>query len=195
VDENCGPCRNATNLTTTNVTASGATLNWSAPATPQQWQVQYKSLSNGSKWITITVSGTARSLTLSSLLSNNRYKWNIRARCNGTWTAYSSEVQFTTLAAIYSSITQAKAGRAPEEETLVVPNLLHRSQLWYIPSLPAPNRVIVTDINGRIILKAPNYSNQHSFINVASGIYFYQIQTTKPDGKPKLYKGKLLIID
>ena len=80
-------------------------------------------------------------------------------------------------------------------ETLVVPNLLHRSQVWRIPSLPANNQVVVIDVNGRVILQVRNYQNGYSFSNAAAGIYFYQIQTTDNDGKPHVYKGKLLITD
>lgn len=82
-----------------------------------------------------------------------------------------------------------------EKSALVVPNLLHRGEVWRIPSLPANNQVIVTDMNGRVMLQARNYVNGHSFSNVTPGMYFYQIQTTASNGKPALYKGKLLITD
>lgn len=95
--------------------------------------------------------------------------------------------------------TAAEVTGRPEtpvvEKRLVVPNFLHRNEQWRIPSLPANNQVIVTDMNGRVIMQARNYGNGRSFSNAATGMYFYQIQTTNSDGKPVLYKGKLLITD
>ena len=98
VDENCtAACQNATNLTTSGITSNSATFNWTASANPTQWQVQYKSTNQGSKWIDVTVSGTARSVTISSLAANQSYQWHIRAKCGKTCTAYSNTVSFKTL--------------------------------------------------------------------------------------------------
>ena len=98
VDENCtAACQNATNLTTSGITSNSATFNWTASANPTQWQVQYKSTNQGSKWIDVTVSGTARSVTISSLAANQSYQWHIRAKCGKTCTAYSNTVNFKTL--------------------------------------------------------------------------------------------------
>lgn len=81
------------------------------------------------------------------------------------------------------------------EKRLAVPNVLHRNEQWRIPSLPSNNQVMVMDVNGRVIMQARNYGNGRSFSSAATGMYFYQIQTTDSNGKPKLYKGKLLITD
>jgi hypothetical protein len=99
VDENCGACGNATAFSTTGITASGATLNWIANVNPVQWQVEYKKISAGSKWITITLSGSARSVSISSLAAKQMYNWHIRAKCGKQWTAFSNTVSFKTLAA------------------------------------------------------------------------------------------------
>lgn len=50
----------------------------------------------------------------------------------------------------------AEKGNALQEaeESLVVPNLLNRSQHWRIPNLPAQNKVTVVDANGHIALQA-----------------------------------------
>ncbi|MEJ7681429.1 MAG: GEVED domain-containing protein [Segetibacter sp.] len=67
VDENCGPCANATGFTTTNITTTSATFNWTASATLVQWQVQYKSTNQGSKWVDVAVASSSRSVTITGL--------------------------------------------------------------------------------------------------------------------------------
>jgi hypothetical protein len=98
IDEaGCAVCKNATALTTTNITAYGAILNWSAVADPVQWQVEYKKISTGSKWTIITLPGYVRSVNISSLLANQRYNWNISAKCGKKWTSFCDVASFKTL--------------------------------------------------------------------------------------------------
>lgn len=121
VDEaGCTLCANGTGLTTTSITSSGAVLKWNALANAVQWEIEYKKTATGSKWITITLPGTARSLTLSSLLANQNYKWHLRAKCNKTWTSFSNDISFKTLTAQKTSnaITQqARPLNVAEEES------------------------------------------------------------------------------
>ena len=99
VDEQpCYPCLNATGLTTTNITATSAKLNWIATANPVQWQVQYKTTKLGSKWVDVLLTGDKRSVTISSLLANQEYNWHIRAKCGKNWTEYSGAISFKNLA-------------------------------------------------------------------------------------------------
>jgi hypothetical protein len=69
----CYPCQNATNLTTTNITATSAQLNWKATANPTQWQLEYKSTAPGAKWIDVFVTGNIRSAKISSLVAKQSY--------------------------------------------------------------------------------------------------------------------------
>lgn len=41
VTPTCGPCKNATNLTTIHITSNSASLNWMSLANPVQWNVRY----------------------------------------------------------------------------------------------------------------------------------------------------------
>jgi hypothetical protein len=97
-NENCGPCTNATNLTTSNITSTSAKLNWAANVNPDQWQVQYKSTAPGAKWIDVSVAVTARSVTITGLTPKTSYNWHIRAKCGTKWTDYSGSISFKTLA-------------------------------------------------------------------------------------------------
>ena len=103
VDENCGSCGNATALNTTGITSNSATLNWVASVNPVQWQVEYKKITMGSKWIAIKLPGSDRSVTISSLNANQKYNWHIRAKCGKTWTSYSNTIMFKTLSSQFVS--------------------------------------------------------------------------------------------
>ncbi len=102
------PCQNATGLTTTNITSSGAKLNWVAANDPAQWQVQYKTTATGSVWKDVLVAGNLRTVTISSLSANQNYNWHIRAKCGTSWTDYSGTISFKTL-----GITKAEALAIP----------------------------------------------------------------------------------
>jgi hypothetical protein len=96
---NCGPCKNASGFSTTNITTTSAKLNWVATAHPAQWQVQYKSTAPGAKWIDVAgVTPSMRSVTISGLKPKQAYMWHIRAKCGTKWTSYSGSVSFKTLA-------------------------------------------------------------------------------------------------
>jgi Concanavalin A-like lectin/glucanases superfamily/Secretion system C-terminal sorting domain/Putative metal-binding motif/Fibronectin type III domain len=105
IDENCSNCPIATALSTTNITASSAQLNWAAIVNPDQWQVQYKTTNNGSKWIDVSgVTKDARSVTINNLLKNQNYNWHLRARCGKVWTEYSVSISFKTLSSNQSLV-------------------------------------------------------------------------------------------
>jgi hypothetical protein len=101
-----GTCTNATDLTTTGVTATAATLNWVPNGTPTTWTIQYRSAGSPS-WTTINVSGSLTSKSLTGLAANTTYGWRIRAKCGTITTAYSGTVSFNTLAARMDGETSA----------------------------------------------------------------------------------------
>ena len=99
IDETiCIPCSNATDLTTTFITTTTATLNWVAAANPLIWEVRYKKTGSGTQWTTLPqLTGNVRSVTISSLSANSVHNWQIRAKCRNAWTKYTDVVTFTTL--------------------------------------------------------------------------------------------------
>ncbi|WP_372745508.1 M14 family zinc carboxypeptidase [Lutibacter sp.] len=83
-----------TGLTATSITDSGATLNWVDYPAPL-YDVRYKLLSS-STWTSVSdISGTTYNLT--GLTSNSDYEVQIRSKCDGTTSEYSSSISFTTL--------------------------------------------------------------------------------------------------
>lgn len=187
VDENiCYPCQNATNLITTNITATGAQLNWTAVANPVQWQVQYKTTKQGSKWVDVFLTGNKRSVVLNGLLNNQNYQWQIRAKCGNNWTSYISSAGFKTGAAnLLSSVAVTDDETVAEPGIMVYPN---PTQGLFMLEMQLPendNSIVniqVIDLTGRIlqteiasITKGYLKKNMSLHINFTKGIYLLRI--------------------
>ena len=82
-----------------------------------------------------------------------------------------------------------------EARILNVPTLLHRSQQFKIPNLPANNKVMLYSANGRLVLNAANYSNNASLYSMAAGMYYYNIIITNKEGRQEMFKGKIIVMD
>jgi len=82
-----------TGLASSNVTSTGATLNWSAVA-GATYDVQYRVV-GAPTWTTIAAG--SNSLTLTGLTALTQYEAQVRSVCTSTSSAYSASVNFTTL--------------------------------------------------------------------------------------------------
>lgn len=96
---------------------------------------------------------------------------------------------------IITSAAGLQIKEASEVPALVVPNLLHRSQVWHIPNLPATNELLVYDAGGRLVWRTINYAGNKAFSNIAAGLYYYNLVVRDKEGKPLVYKGKLMITE
>lgn len=84
---------------TSSITGSSAVFNWTSAANPDQWQLQYKGIAPGDKWVDIPLlAGTTRSYMAPGLKASQSYNWHIRAKCGKSWTLYSNAITFKTLA-------------------------------------------------------------------------------------------------
>ena len=186
VDEICGPCANATNLTTSPTTGTSATFNWVAPATPVQWQVQYKTTNNGSKWIDVPLSGTLRSTTVTGLKPNQTYQWHIRAKCGKTWTSYSGTASFKTLAATLTTTsltavtrTQKTVAETGGLQVLALPNpsSSYFTLIVHSPSNSAATLRMVDAVGRTIEGKSGVASNSTLRIGQSyrPGVYYAQV--------------------
>jgi len=93
-------CNAPVGLTSSAVTTSGATLNWTAVSGAAHYDVDYK-LNTSSTWISAAVALPSTSVSLSGLASSSNYDWRVKANCTavGLSSAY-TVAQFTTLTAI-----------------------------------------------------------------------------------------------
>jgi hypothetical protein len=96
------PACSVSGLAATNVTASAATLNWTATSGASSYNIQYKP-STSSIW-TLTTS-TTNSKAISGLTASTTYQFQVQAVCSGTPGAYSIASSFTTSAAAGSGVT------------------------------------------------------------------------------------------
>ncbi len=89
-------CNAPTGLTSTAVTASSATLSWSAVSGAANYDAEYK-LNTATVWSTAATATTGTSVSLSGLTASSLYDWRVRANCTsvGLSSAY-TQAQFTT---------------------------------------------------------------------------------------------------
>lgn len=158
----CAPlCGEITSFTTTAISCSGATLNWSAFVDPTQWELEYKSIAGGSKWIKVPVPNSAtRSVNISGLTPNQNYIWHIRAKCGKSTTKYSDAISFTTTANCNEvAARQTTENRNAVEENnqrfaiKVMPNPSNTNFKIVLNStdLREPVQLTVTDMLGRVM--------------------------------------------
>ncbi|HKR05475.1 MAG TPA: fibronectin type III domain-containing protein [Bacteroidia bacterium] len=89
-------CVAPTNLSTTGITSSSATFNWSAASGATGYNVQYRIVGT-STWTTGSTSST--SFTASGLTSSSNYEWQAQTACSGGGTSsFSNSVNFSTSA-------------------------------------------------------------------------------------------------
>ncbi|HRH51146.1 MAG TPA: Calx-beta domain-containing protein [Panacibacter sp.] len=78
--------------------------------------------------------------------------------------------------------------------SLIIPNLLHRNQQWKINGLAENNTVTIFDSKGVNVFRESNYKNNNNLSQLAAGLYYYQVLVHEKNGKPTIYKGKLVIL-
>jgi hypothetical protein len=89
-------CNPPTGISTSGITSSAATANWSAVSGAVSYNVDYK-LSTSSSWINIANGTTSLSWSLLGIQESTSYDWRVRANCASGNSSY-SQTQFTTQA-------------------------------------------------------------------------------------------------
>jgi hypothetical protein len=87
-------CGTVSGLTTTNITTSGATLNWSALSGALNYDVDYKTAA-ATTWTNAATATTSLTTNISGLNSGTSYNWRVRANCTAGTGSY-TETSFTT---------------------------------------------------------------------------------------------------
>src|SRR5664279_1111200 len=89
-------CIEPSSLSATNISTTGATLSWTAPAGALAYTVQYHA--PGASWINVTTQLT--SVTLTNLICGTAYEWHVQTICSttsGGTSPFSVSNTFTTL--------------------------------------------------------------------------------------------------
>ncbi|TPE45937.1 M4 family metallopeptidase [Pontibacter mangrovi] len=88
-------CNSPTGLTASNISATSATLSWSAVSGASSYNVRFRPTGT-STWTTGSVTGTSASAT--GLTAGTNYEYQVNTVCAGGSSAYSSSATFTTTA-------------------------------------------------------------------------------------------------
>lgn len=89
-------CNNPAGLSTSAITSTGATLNWSASAGALSYNVDYR-INGGISWTNAATATTNTSVNISGLNASTLYEWQVNANCASGNSAY-SVAQFTSAA-------------------------------------------------------------------------------------------------
>lgn len=187
VDEQpCYACANATSLTTTTVTCTGATFNWVSIPNPVQWQVQYKTTAQGSKWVDVLLTGNKRSLSLTGLKGSQAYIWHIRAKCGKSWTAYSNSLTFKTCSGTFTNSGGAARGvfaEAPDVMSVYPNPTAGQLKLQLNNRKDTKAEVLIMDAKGVVVerkavrLTVGVQTLNFNLSNNAAGIYLIKVNS------------------
>jgi Secretion system C-terminal sorting domain/Bacterial pre-peptidase C-terminal domain/Fibronectin type III domain len=87
-------CGNVAGLSTTSITNTSATLNWTALSGANNYDVDYK-LSSATAWTNAATATTVTNIALSALTQGSTYDYRVRANCTGATGSY-TQAQFAT---------------------------------------------------------------------------------------------------
>jgi N-acetyl-anhydromuramyl-L-alanine amidase AmpD len=89
------PCNTPTSLTTTNITANSAKLNWTTVTGANTYTIEYKT--SASSTYTAVSGITTNTYTLSSLAGATTYNWRVKTNCATNSSALATAINFNTL--------------------------------------------------------------------------------------------------
>lgn len=112
-----GTCAVPGGLASSSITASGATVSWSAVSGATSYDLQYKTAA-ASTWTTVNTAATSANLT--GLASGTTYNYQVRANCSSGSSAYSAAGSFTTSAAATCATPSGLAASAITSSTATV---------------------------------------------------------------------------
>jgi hypothetical protein len=96
-------CGTVSGLSSSAITASSATVSWTALSGANNYDVDYKLNSSGT-WINAVTATISTSRSISGLNGSSLYDWRVRANCTGATGAYAT-AQFTTLTPTCGTVT------------------------------------------------------------------------------------------
>ena len=94
VDCSTSTCNAPNGLASSAITASGATVSWTAVSGAVSYTVEYK-LNSATTYIVAASATTATSVNITSLTASNLYDWRVRTNCSTASSTY-AQAQFTT---------------------------------------------------------------------------------------------------
>ncbi|MBO7227642.1 MAG: fibronectin type III domain-containing protein [Bacteroidales bacterium] len=172
---NTAACAIPTNVVASNVTASAATITWSAAAGQTKWQISYGFEGvNEENGTIVNVEGTP-SYTLEGLDYETTYDVYVRAICaDGIYSAWTQRSQFTT------DGIGIDAASNDNVSVRIYPNPANTEATITVEGISGKVEFVVADMNGRMIV-TETIACEGSLVksidvsNLAKGAYFVHI--------------------
>ena len=168
-------CAVPTNVTASNVTASAATISWSAAAGQTKWQISYGFEGvNEENGTIVNVEGTP-SYTLEGLDYETTYDVYVRAICaDGIYSAWTSRAQFTTDPIGINTASDDNVS------VRIYPNPANTEATITVEGISGKVEFVVADMNGRMIVTETitcegSLEKSIDVSNLAKGAYFVHI--------------------
>jgi|GEM_PF-584342 len=140
-------------LSTTNITNTAATVNWTNLVSADTFRVRYSV--NGTTnfmWKDVNGGGGTTSALLVGLTASTTYQWQVRTVCAGQQSQYSASSIFTTLAQRVASVKDAGLFH----DVIIYPNPAHASAtLQFNADKDLDGTVTMFDVAGREVLADP----------------------------------------
>jgi hypothetical protein len=144
-----------------NITNTGATVNWVAVPGVSGYRVQYKLSTATTYTNTAPLSTTATSFVLTGLTAGSTYNWRVRSFCGTTFGPYGIGPAFTLTNMLANTVGERGAfvndGSEPwiDEQLDIYPNPTDQNvNILYVNEAAAQKgRLRITDILGRVVLE------------------------------------------
>ncbi len=146
-------CSTPSNLFVTNLTATGAKLNWSSVSHKQYYQVKMKK-STTSSW-TYYSNLTTNYKSFTSITPNTIYQWAVRTQCvGGTWTAWTTTQSFTTPLLLEDNNDDLYAHKLldPNWDMTITPSIIkNENPIIEFTEEIQDGELVVTALNGQVV--------------------------------------------
>jgi hypothetical protein len=166
-------CTKPTNQTVSNIGATTAKVQWSAPPCANRHREYHRAV-GASTWTNSFI--TTPTKTYTGLTPATTYQWRVKTRCNGNfWSAFSTIKTFTTLSAF----------DAPANPTADAPETARLSPNpgWGLYTLDIPGHdaalMEVYDLNGRSLYRSTLAAgaNTLDLTSLPAGLYLLTVNT------------------
>jgi hypothetical protein len=167
-------CATVSNITSSAVTNSGATISWTPGASETKWEIAYGIEGFNESTVTPTVVEGTPSYTITGLESDFTYDVYVRAVCaEGVTSAWSNKIQFRTTVGINTASTD-------NVRVQIYPNPANSEATVSVDGINGKVEFVVADMNGRMIVTETincegSLVKTNDVSNLAKGAYFVHI--------------------
>jgi len=177
-------CATPTNLTSSNVNTTNATLNWSA-SNALSYNIKYRPLSPNTNTNWTSTTSNTNSKIISGLTAGNQYEWMVQAMCasntnNGISSVWSAS-------SVFATPVQIIMGPNPAGNNI---------QLIYNSSTPQNINLNLLDFQGKSVINQNNYVGEGEnklemqTNSIQNGIYFLEVYGNEGRQVKKVYIDK-----